>query len=150
MMTFRYAPTPTPAHLHALTGQTQKGRPLIPLIVFGPSGSFSLDGLLDTGFDWTVFPLARAAQLGVDLDGAVVSPSLSVGGQSMAVSYLPLSLRVSDGVEIRRWTGLVGFAPLSTRYALLGTLGFLEFFSHRFFPDLDRIELEANSRYRGT
>lgn len=150
MMIFRYLPTPMPLFLRALTGQPQKHRPIIPITLFGSSTSFVTDGLLDTGSDWTVFPLQVAGRLGLDLSLAVVSPAQSVGGQTMPVSYLPLSLRVSDGIEVRQWTGIVGFAALASHYALLGKLGFLEFFSHRFYPDLDRIELEVNSRYRGT
>lgn len=149
-MTFRYTQTPMPPALQLLTGRTSKGRPIIPVMLYGPAGSLLWDGLGDSGADWTVFPEPLARQVGLDLRHAVPCIARGVGGGSLLVHYLPVKMRVSDGLEAREWTGIIGFASLTARYALLGQLGFLEFFTANFQGDLEVVELTVNSRYAGT
>jgi len=149
-MTFAYQPAAMPAALAGLVGRPRKHRPMFHVALIGPARTLPVLGLLDTGADYTIFPDRVAAQVGLDLSRAVPVACQGVGGTSLLAQFLPVTLRVSDGVESREWPGFVGFAAISTPYALLGDLGFLEFFDANFRSVRREVELTVNTRYAGT
>ncbi len=85
-MIFPYLALPTKGPVPSLGGAMVRYRPIIPVRVFGPSGSHLLDGCVDCGSDDTIFPLSLARKLGVNLTGAPQGEACPVGGS--VVAYL--------------------------------------------------------------
>jgi len=73
-----------------------------------------------------------------------------VGGALLSVRYAQVTLRLTDGQELREWPARVGFAPFASNRALLGFAGFLQFFEATFRGDREEVELTVNSLYPGT
>jgi hypothetical protein len=118
--------------------------------LIGPAGTHVEEALLDTGSDDVVFPEDAAAKIGLDLSNA---PTLSAGGiatHATTCRFAHARLRVTDGVEFREWTAMVGFAPTPMRQPILGYAGFLQFFTATFHGDLEQVELAVNPTYPGT
>lgn len=107
-------------------------RPMIAVVVEGPSGRRLLDGLLDTGSDRTIFPQREAKVPGIPLpippDGIIKT----AGGVSIAYRLANVTLELRTDGTVIRWTTPVAFAeePLSILH--LGTRGFLEYFHTTF------------------
>jgi hypothetical protein len=125
---FNYLALPTKKPVPSLGGAMLRYRPILPVQVFGPSGSRLLDGCVDCGSDDAIFPLALARKLGIDLTGAAAGEAHPVGGTVVPYLYAAVTLRVSDGVETCEWKATVGFVDLPLRWALLGNARFLDFF----------------------
>jgi hypothetical protein len=133
-----------------LGGRFVRPRPLIPIALVGPSGSKLLDAIADTAADDTVFAEASAAQIGVDLSNAPTGTAIGVGGNPVAVRYAEILLRLTDGQELREWTGWVGFTQAKFRYPMLGFAGCLRFFDTLIRGAAEEVELTVNSLYPGT
>ncbi len=103
-------------------------RPVVPVRIFGPLGSRLYDGCLDCASDDTIFPLALARQLGIDLSTAPQGVAHPAGGMTIPYLYTSVRLRLSDGLDTCEWQATVGFVDLPLRWALLGHAGFLDFF----------------------
>ena len=113
----------------SLAGGVQRPRPVIAVGVFGPIGSYLIDGHLDTASDDTVFPLWVSAFLGLDpSQGAEQEVRLAGRVQPVRARILRVELRITDGQESCQWPALVGFVPIPLRRALLGYAGCLQFF----------------------
>jgi predicted aspartyl protease len=147
---FRYVPLSTASPVWSLDGRSERPRPIIAVALIGPSGMAPCDGLVDTGADDIVFPERLAQGIGIDLTAAPAGASAGVGGAVVSVRYAQVTLRLTDGQELREWPAKVGFAPLTSNRALLGFAGFLQFFEAIFRGDLEEVELNINSRYPGT
>lgn len=132
-----YMPVPATQPIPSLGGSLIRYRPVMAVLLTGPSGSWLRDGLLDTGSDDTVFKESLASLLGVDLTQAeqrVVG--LAGRPQPVRCRYAPVVLRITDGVqETYEWTAVVGFVPGPLHYNLLGHAGFLDFFDATFRGD---------------
>jgi hypothetical protein len=87
-----------------------------------------LDACIDSAADDTVFPPHWATRLGIDLGSAPSGQAQVVGGSVIQVSFVPVTLLLSDGYETCEWDAIVGFSATPLRWALLGYSGFLEFF----------------------
>lgn len=109
-------------------GGRQRPRPVTAVGVTGPTGFLPRDCLLDTGADDTIFPEPVAIRTGVDLTTA---PALTInlaGRGPVSCQFAPVQLRLSDGIETYEWTAIVGFAPVTLTFPLLGYAGFFEYF----------------------
>ena len=153
MMPFPYQdePLPGPPPPSLLAGATVRWRPLVPLIVVGPTGQRRVfpRALLDPGADDTVLPLALAALLGIALL-ADSGHGLRWRGQGYSLRFGKVVLEFSDGSLVWRWPATVGFSPAPIRYPILGNAGCLQFFDARFRGEDRIVELEAARSFPGT
>jgi hypothetical protein len=147
---FRYQLAPVNHPVTPLAGRWVRPRPIIGVTVIGPADSRARDALLDTGSDDTVFPEELAAKIGVDLSNAPVELASGIGSAVIPLRYAEVTLRVTDGNELREWQGWVGFTPATLLYPTIGFAGFLQFFSALFHGDREEVVLTVNSLYRGT
>ncbi len=91
---------------------TVRWRPLVPVALFGPTGRrrFFPRALLDPGADDTVFPLAIAGLIGVALRPDS-GHTLRWRGQGYALRFGDVSIELSDGAEVWRWSAVIGWSP---------------------------------------
>ncbi len=146
---FAHMSYPSPAPVWPLLGRMSRPRPMIPLTITGPTGSWVCDGLLDSGADDTVFPEQIAALLGIDLTGAPAGSASGVGMVASQIRYAEVSLRVTDGGDVYEWAARVGFTSAPIKRALLGFAGFLQYFTATFDGENDVVELAPNGLYPG-
>ena len=120
-------------------------RPIIPVVLEGPTGRRLLDGLLDTGCDRTLFPRREAQAVGLQLQSNPDGHMRTAGG--VAIPY-----RLVDGVlELRasrlvvRWQTSIAFADHPLQIIHLGVRGFLEHFHGSFLGPEKRVVLVPQS-----
>jgi hypothetical protein len=147
---FHYKQVRTSVPVVPLDGRQERPRPIITVTLVGPADSRPIKGRLDSHADDTVFPERWAALTGIDLTNAPQGTASGIGQAPVPVKYAQATLRITDGVEQREWTGWVGFTPVLSTYALLGFAGCLQFFTATFHGDREVVELTVNSLYRGT
>jgi hypothetical protein len=134
----------------AFPGAMVKVRPLVPVTVRGPAGSWYFSrALLDTGSDDSFFPLGTASPL-----GAVFRPDTGQRvrwrGQSYPLHFADIELELTDNRTLYRWPAVVAFSAAPIFYPLLGYGGCLQFFDVR-FRGADRVlEIETNQAFPGT
>jgi hypothetical protein len=149
-MTFPYVQVAAAAPVWPLGGRLTRPMPLLHVTLVGPTGAaVPRLSLLDDAASDTLFPEALAVQIGIDLSGAVTGTGTAVGGAVIPVSYAPVEVRVTDGVEFRAWNAIVGFTAAPLRWPLLGFAGFLQFFTTTFYGDREVVDLEVNRLYAG-
>ena len=149
-MHFRYHLTRAKQAVATLGGRWVHPQPLLHVSVVGPSDTYVVHGLLDTGSDEVVFPADLAAWIGVDLTNA---PSGVSSGATMApvpLRYAEVEMRIAGNGERRAWRALVGFTAGPLRRPLLGFAGFMQFFTASFRGDREEFELTVNGLYPGT
>src|SRR5262245_43871764 len=117
---FAYRFYPARGPVWPLGGRIGRPRPVIPISVIGPTGTWLDDGLLDTGSDDTIFPESVAAKVGVDLTNAPTGEASGVGMAASPIRYVEVVLRLTDGVEFREWPARVGFTSAPIKRSLLG------------------------------
>ena len=149
-MRFAYTGIVLPRPSAALGGRSTLSRPLIPITLIGPAGTQLLEGLIDSGADGILVPDSVAAKIGIDLTMAATATTRGVGGVQVTVRYADVTLRTAAGNEQREWTALVGFAPLGRQQAILGHVGFLQYFTTVLLGDFEMVELTVNPLYPGT
>jgi hypothetical protein len=105
--------------------------------------------LLDSGADESLFPEFIAQSIGIDLNNSALESVNYARFGNIPVRRSTTILRVSDGIEIREWNGLVAFTPARLIYPILGFAGCLQFFDATFRGALEEVELIPNSLYPG-
>jgi hypothetical protein len=133
-----------------LRGRPERPRPVIAVTVIGVAGSRLLPGLLDTGADDTVFPENLAPKLGIDLTNAPTLEAAGVGLVASPVRLAEVTLRIADNHEQHEWRAWVAFTATPMRQPLLGSAGFLQYFTTTFYGDREEVELTLNGTYPGT
>src|SRR5258708_17234306 len=108
-MLFRYIARPIPHPVPSLKGGKVRYFPVIPIWLIHASGSFPIDGLVDSAASDVVFPLRIAKRLRIDLTHAPIGESRQAGGILLRYRYAPVQLRLSDGRETCLWRAVVGF-----------------------------------------
>jgi hypothetical protein len=116
-----------------LKGRFVRLRAIVAVTLIGPKGGWVDDALLDTGADDSVLPGSFAKRIGIDLSQAQMGTAEGVGLGKVAVKYVEIMLRLTDGHEFREWPAWVGFTDNPIRRSLLGFAGCLQFFSANFF-----------------
>ena len=108
-------------------------RPLLALFVTGPSGTWLIDGLLDTGADSTLLPPAWAGRLGLDLGSLPVAKTIqSATGQSVTCKLTNLVMELRRDSTRLCWTAEVALPTDAIPKPHWGFRGFLEFFTVSF------------------
>jgi hypothetical protein len=105
--------------------------------------------VLDPGADDTVFPLAIAALLGVNLR----SPSghgLRWRGQAYVLRFGDVELELSDGIQVYRWPAVIAFSQAPLHYPILGLSGCLQYFDATYLGEDRIIRMSANGSFIGT
>ncbi|MBS0262692.1 MAG: hypothetical protein JSS02_12130 [Planctomycetes bacterium] len=118
-------------------------RPEIPIRVYGPKGHIDVMGLVDTGADNSIFPLAVARNLGIETVMGTGPGATAFGGQQIPLSSAEVVIAVSDqdGSAIR-WRAHTHFADdLAESTVILGHEGFLDFFNATFCGDDAALDL---------
>lgn len=134
--------------VHTLGGRFVRPRPVVPVILYGPTSYLPFDAQLDSAADDTVFPLRFATRVGIDLANAPIGEASGMTGGPVPLLYTQVELQLSDGIEVRRWPAWVGFGPIAR--PLLGFAGCLQFFTAIFEGDHERVEMTVNRLYPGT
>lgn len=150
MLRFPYRPVSIGQAALTLGGASIRLRPLIDISVSGPGNTIIREAVIDTGSDEVILPESFAALIGLDLSVAPTGISSGVGSPPLSVRYAPVILRLTDGLEFRTWTALVGFTPALRSRILLGIAHGLEYFTATFHGDRHEVELEINTSYPGT
>ena len=147
---FNYRGYVLPHPSAALGGRSSVARPLISVAILGPGGSQLIDGLIDSGSDGILIPESVAANVAIDLTTATSASIRGIGGANVTARFVNVTLRIADNYEQREWSAFVGFVPTSSRNAILGHAGFLQYFTTILHGDLERLELTINALYPGT
>ncbi len=149
-MIFRYLVDRARVPQVSLSGGVDRPRPVASIRLFGPGGTYFMDGYFDTASDDTVFPLWISAMIGLDLSQAPEQVIQLAGRpQPFRARFARVELRLSDGKETCQWAALVGFAPVPWRRALFGYAGCLEFFDSLFRGAAREAILTPNSAFVG-
>jgi len=149
-LVFPYVPFVTARPLWSLHGRTERPRPVVAVSIVGPTGTVTLQGLLDPGADDTVFPERIAAAIGLDLGNAPTGAAAGVGRVPAILRYAEVVLRLTDGREYREWPARVAFTASPLHWPLFGFAGFLQFFTATFHGDREQVKLAINNAYPGT
>lgn len=125
-------------------------RPEVTIDVIGPRRMETIQALVDTGSDETVFPASLAHAIGVQLDHAAAGQASAVGGHVVQLVPGSVTLQIIQGQQKYHWQMTVGFLEVEQpedEVALLGYAGFLEFFRATFDSQNQELELTANDRF---
>lgn len=123
-------------------------RPVITIRVVDPKADARWDALVDSGADETLFPLALAEVLGVELDEELISEAAGISGDRLKIQYGDVELRVDSDTEIIEWkttVGFVDFGSASDEVVILGHGGCLDFFTAIFDGESAELELTPNA-----
>ncbi|MEX0610644.1 MAG: hypothetical protein WD738_02330 [Pirellulales bacterium] len=147
-MSFRYAsyevdPSPT-------VPSGVPYRPEVTIDVIGRRRIETIQALVDTGSDETVFPASLANAIGVQIDYASAGQASAVGGHTVQLVPGSVVLQITEGERKYRWQTVVGFLEVEQpedEVALLGYAGFLEFFRATFDSQSHELELTPNDSF---
>jgi hypothetical protein len=127
-------------------------RPEVAIDVVGPVATETIQALVDTGSDETVFPVSLANAIGARLDHSSAGRAAAVGGHAVELIPGSVILQIARDGEEFRWEAKVSFLETENpeeEVALLGYAGFLEFFRATFDSERHELELTANSMLQG-
>jgi hypothetical protein len=124
-------------------------RPEIVVMVHRPAGVRTVRALVDTGSDYTIFPLEVATRMGIPTLPAEGPPIKAFGGQAIGVRYADVPVQIDSTEETLLWTARVFFTDdsddsSSDRTAVVGHMGFLEFLTATFRGDTNTLDIDAN------
>jgi hypothetical protein len=108
-------------------------RPLLAMLIWGPTRPVLVEGLLDTASDRTLLPPKWARDLGIDVGALTTTLTVrSATGQRVAckTTVLPLEIR-RDSTRLC-WLGEVAITTEVVRIPHWGFKGFLEYFQANF------------------
>lgn len=148
-MRFRYASYEVEPSLTVPDGVLY--RPEIVIDVIGSRRTETIQALVDTGSDETVFPMSLARAIGVQLERDATGQASAVGGHAIELVPGSVTLEITQADVTYRWDAVVQFLDVDQpedEVALLGFAGFLEFFKATFDGDSRELQLTAGSRLR--
>lgn len=120
--------------------------PIVLVRFVGPSQSYLIRGLLDTGASMTLVPRFYLQKLGMSVAQAErVRLRTASGTVDVLLGSLDLELR--SGPSSHQWSAQVGFVPRADNLALLGHAGFLDHFAVTFDGLRKRVTLKPNGTF---
>lgn len=126
-------------------------RPRIPVIVIGPMGEVRLEALVDTGSDQTILPQVNTSEIGLKIDHQ--RQALVYGRLREHEELLNLGRNVRLGLQLDSktyvWPATVWFSDSSDSPAILGRIGFLEYFDVTFYGKKLELEIKPTSDFPG-
>jgi hypothetical protein len=132
---FHYQPVPVngPQPRHLIGQPLISYRPLVPIRIRGPVGFKDLEGLVDTGSEFTLFPMRWADIVGVGT-GRQATLVRGYGGAQLTSHFAQVTLELRKRRKgtwaHHRWRAWVGFC--ADPQVLLGQDGFLQYFTATF------------------
>lgn len=149
-MRFRYSKVPTRLPVFPQGDVDYRRRPIAEIEVIGPKGQRSVQATVDSGSDDTIFPLALAEILGIDLTNARIGRSTGVGGNAFEYPYAEVTLQLqTGGNEKFMWPAIVGFSDKRKKLGLLGQSGMFEFFNILFVGPFKEFVIDPNDSFTG-
>jgi hypothetical protein len=113
--------------------------PLIDVELFGPTGSITVNSLLDSGADYCIFNAKYASLIGVDLNACTKAGTRGVGGNTVIPTYrTELEIQVKNLEKIRV---PVDFIDSDSVSGLLGQTGFFDLHKIKFERKLNTFEI---------
>ena len=120
--------------------------PIILVRFVGPSQTYLVRGLLDTGASMTLVPRFYFQKPGMSMARSERTRLRTASG-AVDVLLGPLDLELRSGSSSYRWSATVGFVPRADNLALLGHAGFLDHFSVTFDGLSKRVSLKPNGTF---
>lgn len=145
-MLFSYAPVEVAS---TTTGEIETyWRPIIPLVIQGDADIVLCSALVDSGADISLIPKPIAETLGLKLQPCHGPSPIAFGGGAIKTYSTEAVLQISDGTDDVAWLArLLVFEADRTQEqnAILGHVGFFEFFRATFDSSLRQLELLPNA-----
>src|SRR5262245_46157023 len=136
-MRFPFAHFAVRQPIWTLQGRMDRPKPIVPVSLLGPLGTWVSDCFLDSGADETVFPDHLAGVVGIDLSNAPTGSASGVGKVPAVLRYAEATLRVQQGGEQREWLARVAFTTAALKRPLVGIAAFLQYFTTTLYGDLE-------------
>jgi len=114
-------------------------RPIIPITLFGPKGSVSIDALIDSGADRCLFNDQIGREIGLDLEKGEKEIFSGIEGGQIGAYLHKIQLKII-GIE-KRIEIIAGFSDAPGVFAILGQDGFFDAFRIKFEKDHNIIEI---------
>ncbi len=144
-MLFSYAPVEVAS---ATTGEIETyWRPIIPLVIHGEADIVLCSALVDSGADISLIPKSIAESLGLKLQPCHGPSPVAFGGGEIKTYSTEAVLQVSDGTEDVAWLARLLMFEADRSHeqnAILGHVGFFEFFRTTFDSRLNQLELQPS------
>jgi hypothetical protein len=124
-------------------------RPEVQVTLIGLKARETIQALVDTGSDETVFPMSLADAIGVKLNRSLIGQASAVGGHAVQLVPGEVTIEITQDEVTHRWTTAVTFLDVGSpedEVALLGYAGFLEYFRATFDSEHQELELTPNPR----
>jgi hypothetical protein len=147
---FRYSKVPTRLPVFPQGDVYYRLRPIVEIAVIGPKGQRFVKATVDSGSDDTIFPLALAKTLGIDLTNAPRGRSTAVGGHIFEYPYAEVTLQLEVGGDEKvTWSAIVGFSDARRKLGLLGQSGSFELFNILFLGFEKEVLISPNDSFQG-
>jgi hypothetical protein len=146
---FRYSKVPTKLPVFPQGDVSYRLCPIVEIAVIGPKGQRFVKATVDSGSDDTIFPLALAEKLGIDLTNARRGRGTAVGGHTFEYPYSEVTLQLQEGDEKFLWPAIVGFSDQRKKLGLLGQSGTFEFFNILFAGSSKEVVIDPNDSFLG-
>lgn len=114
-------------------------RPLIPIILSGPKGSITIDALVDSGADRSLFHLEIGKRLGLDLFSAPTEFFSGIEAGRLSSYLLSVDMQIM-GLD-KKVSIPAGFVESDGVSAILGQDGFFDAFRIKFEKQRNTIEI---------
>ena len=115
-------------------------RPIIPLSIMTKSRRVRYEALIDSGADYTIFPAALGAILGLNPKKGKKESVVGVSGASLDVYFHHISIEVG-GSEVKIYAGFA--EAMNQDPGILGQNGYFDHFAVKFNLTKEEIEIKA-------